>query len=59
MPVMPRNRAGISKMARTKFAEVVSLAPEIAEGHEALGTMLVELNKPARRFRSWRKRSAT
>src|ERR1700739_431127 len=39
-------QAGNLELARSKFAEVVRLQPEIAEGHEALGTVLVELGKP-------------
>ena len=38
--------AGNLEVARSKFAEVVRLQPGIAEGHEALGTVLVELGKP-------------
>jgi protein O-GlcNAc transferase len=37
---------GNLELARTKFAEVVRLQPDIAEGHEALGAVLVELGKP-------------
>ena len=36
---------GDLELARVKYAEVVQLAPQIAEGHEALGTVLLELNK--------------
>jgi len=39
-------QAGNLELARTKFAEVVHLEPKIAEGHEALGAVLVELGKP-------------
>src|ERR1700758_1217909 len=39
-------QAGNLQLARSKFAEVVRLEPGIAEGHEALGTILVELDKP-------------
>ena len=39
-------QAGNLELARTKFAEVVRLQPAIAEGHEALGAVLVELGKP-------------
>ncbi len=39
-------QAGNLELARTKFAEVVGLQPKIAEGHEALGAVLVELGKP-------------
>lgn len=38
--------AGNLELARSKFAEVVRLQPGIAEGHEALGAVLVELGKP-------------
>lgn len=40
------HQAGNLELARSKFAEVVRLQPKIAEGHEALGTVLVELGKP-------------
>lgn len=40
------HEAGNLELARDKFAEVVRLAPSIAEGHEALGSVLVELGKP-------------
>src|SRR5580658_5344771 len=33
--------------ARVQFAEAVRLAPQIPEGHEALGEVLFELDKPA------------
>ena len=39
-------QAGNLELARRSFAEVVRLQPNIAEGHEALGTVLVELGKP-------------
>ena len=39
-------QAGNLELARSKFAEAVRLQPGIAEGHEALGTVLVELGKP-------------
>src|SRR5580704_8638616 len=39
-------QAGNLELARGRFAEVVRLQPEIAEGHEALGAVLVELGKP-------------
>ncbi len=39
-------QAGNLELARSKFAEVVRLQPNIAEGHEALGAVLVELGKP-------------
>lgn len=38
-------QSGNLEGARTKYAEVVRLAPQIAEGHEALGTILVQLNR--------------
>ena len=40
-------QAGNLDLARTQFAEASRLAPQIPEGHEALGTVLVELGKPA------------
>jgi len=40
------HQAGNLELARSKFAEAVGLRPDIAEGHEALGTVLVELGKP-------------
>jgi protein O-GlcNAc transferase len=39
-------QSGNLELARTKFAEVVRLQPKIAEGHEALGAVLMELGKP-------------
>ncbi len=39
-------QAGNLELARNKFAEVVLLQPQIAEGHEALGAVLVEMGKP-------------
>ena len=46
-------RAGVSaresgnlEVARQKFTEVVQLQPRIAEGHEALGTVLAEMGRP-------------
>jgi protein O-GlcNAc transferase len=39
-------QSGNLEVARLKFAEVVKLQPQIAEGHEALGAVLVELGKP-------------
>src|ERR1700758_2698828 len=39
-------QAGNLELARTGFAEVVHLQPQIPEGHEALGAVLVELGKP-------------
>jgi len=38
--------SGNLEVARSKFAEVVRLQPRIAEGHEALGTVLAELGRP-------------
>lgn len=40
-------QAGNLELARAKFAEVVRLQPQIAEGHEALGAVLLELSKPS------------
>lgn len=40
-------QAGQLEEARKQFAEVVRLAPGIAEGHEALGSVLSELGRPA------------
>ena len=40
-------QTGNLEQARTQFAEASRLAPQIPEGHEALGTVLVELGKPA------------
>jgi len=37
--------AGNLELARTRFGEVVRLAPKIAEGHQALAAVLVELGK--------------
>jgi protein O-GlcNAc transferase len=39
-------QSGNLEVARNKFAEVVRLQPQIAEGHEALGAVLVELGRP-------------
>ena len=39
-------QAGNLELARSKFAEAVRLQPKIAEGHEALGAVLVELGRP-------------
>jgi protein O-GlcNAc transferase len=39
--------AGHLDAARVQFAQVVKLAPQIAEGHEALGAVLLEMAKPA------------
>jgi len=36
---------GNLELSREKFAEVVKLAPQIAEGHEALGAVLLEMNR--------------
>ena len=41
------NQAGSLEDARAKFAEVVQFAPQIPEGHAALGEVLFELGKPA------------
>ena len=38
--------AGDLELARVKFSEVVRLQPQIAEGHMALGAVLVEMGKP-------------
>ena len=38
-------QAGNLELAREKFGEVVKLAPRIAEGHEALGALLLEMNR--------------
>ena len=40
-------QSGNLELARTEFAKVVSLAPQIPEGHEALGAVLLELGQPA------------
>ena len=40
-------QAGQLEEARSRFAEVVRLAPQIAEGREALGAVLLELSRPA------------
>jgi protein O-GlcNAc transferase len=40
-------QSGDLTLAREKFAEVVRLEPQIAEAHEALGIVLLELNKSA------------
>jgi tetratricopeptide (TPR) repeat protein len=37
-------QSGNLELAREKFGEVVKLAPRIAEGHEALGALLLEMN---------------
>ena len=41
------HQAGELEQARAKFAEAARLAPQVAEAHEALGAVLVELGKPA------------
>src|SRR5579859_6483791 len=40
-------QAGRQEEARAQFAEVVKLAPQIAEGHEALGSALIALDRSA------------
>jgi tetratricopeptide (TPR) repeat protein len=40
-------QAGNLEASRVQFAEAVRLAPGIAEAHEALGAVLLELGKPA------------
>src|SRR5215469_10463907 len=40
-------QAGHLEEARAQFSQVVRLAPQIAEGREALGVVLLELNKPS------------
>jgi tetratricopeptide (TPR) repeat protein len=40
-------QAGKLEQARAQFAEAARLAPQIPEGHEALGEVLIELGKPA------------
>src|SRR5208282_5259580 len=40
-------QAGNIEEARAQFAEAVRLAPKIAEAHEALGAVLLELDKPS------------
>ena len=39
-------QAGNLELARAKFADAVRLAPQIPEAHEALGAVLVQLDKP-------------
>ena len=39
-------QAGNLEQARLQFAAAAHFAPQIPEGHEALGTVLVELGKP-------------
>ena len=41
------SQAGRYEEAKVQFAEVVRLAPQIAEGHEALGSALIALGHPA------------
>ena len=41
-------QSGDLELARAKFAEVVKLAPEIAEAHEALGAVLVGIEQSGR-----------
>lgn len=38
-------QSGNLELARSQFAEVVRLAPQIAEAHEALGAVLLEMNR--------------
>jgi protein O-GlcNAc transferase len=38
--------AGKLEQARVDFADAAKLAPQIPEGHEALGEVLIELNRP-------------
>ena len=45
-------QAGNLELARAQFAEAVQLAPQIAEGYEALGTVLLHLGKPREATRS-------
>ncbi len=40
-------QSGNLEEAKTQFAQAVRLAPQIPEGHEALGDVLLELGKPA------------
>jgi tetratricopeptide (TPR) repeat protein len=40
-------QAGHLEQARVQFAEATRLAPQIPEGHEALGEVLIELGQPA------------
>ena len=40
-------QAGHLEEARVQFTEAAKLAPQIPEGHEALGEVLIELGKPA------------
>src|SRR5580704_19319823 len=39
-------QAGNLEQARIQFAQAASLAPQIPEGHEALGEVLIELGRP-------------
>src|ERR1700690_452461 len=41
------HQAGNLVQAQAQFAEAARLAPQIPEGHEALGAVLMELGKPA------------
>src|ERR1700677_1163397 len=41
-------QAGHLDTAKAEFATAVSLAPQIPEGHEALGAVLVSLGQPAK-----------
>ena len=40
-------QAGNLEQARMEFLRAARLAPQIPEGHEALGEVLIELNRPA------------
>src|SRR5271165_3451217 len=40
-------QSGNLELARAKYAEVVRMEPQIAEAHEALGAVLLEMNKPS------------
>jgi Flp pilus assembly protein TadD len=40
-------QAGNLELARAHFAEAARFAPRIPEAHEALGTVLIQLGKPA------------
>src|SRR5271167_1003692 len=40
-------KSGNAEAARVKFAEAARLAPAIPEAHQALGAVLLELEKPA------------
>ncbi|HEY3705811.1 MAG TPA: tetratricopeptide repeat protein [Terracidiphilus sp.] len=41
------SQQGHYEEARARFSEVVKLAPQIAEGHEALGSAFIALDRPA------------